>query len=196
MEETKTNAAGKEEKEVITIEGLCFRLGNVFDISQCDGKLPDITEAPTDNSAELSEAVRKMMASDNRIMFDPALAGSSANGFFSPLSGEIHIKEGMSDLQTFRCICHEYAHSLLHGKDADELERGVEEVEAEACSFLVCATLGFSQTISYSAGYLAGWSESRTTRELMQSVSRIEKTSREILDWVTSTTDLQEVAAA
>lgn len=100
----------------------------------------------------------------------------------------------MSDLQTFRCILHEQAHSLLHGEDdAKELERGIKEIEAEAASYLCCSALGFPQTICYSTGYLAGWSESRTTQELLQSVSRIEKCARGILDWVTSLTDLKVV---
>ena len=134
------------------------------------------------------------MDSEDRIMYDPDLAGSSANGFFSPVTGEIHIKEGMSDLQTFRCILHEQAHSFLHGEDdAKELERGIKEIEAEAASYLCCSALGFPQTICYSTGYLAGWSESRTTQELLQSVSRIEKCARGILDWVTSLTDLKVV---
>lgn len=195
-ERTHTNEAGEKETEVITYKGVNFRLGNVFDISQCDGKLATLVDVPTDNSTELAAAVRDMMKSDSRITYDPELTGTTINGFFDPSSGEIHIKEGMPDLQTFRCICHEYAHSLLHsGADTDELERGVKEIEAEASSFLVCSSLGFSQTICYSAGYLAGWAESQTTRELLQSVHRIEKTSRIILDWVTNSTALRVAEA-
>ena len=193
-ERNRTNEDGEIEKEIITINGVRFRLGNVFDISQCDGELDSIVKVPTDNSEELHRAVQQLMDSEDQIMYDPDLTGSSANGFFSPVTGEIHIKEGMSDLQTFRCILHEQAHSLLHGEDdAKELERGIKEIEAEAASYLCCSALGFPQTICYSTGYLAGWSESRTTRELLQSVSRIEKCARGILDWVTSLTDLKVV---
>ncbi len=191
---TILSAEGIPKTETVTYEGLRFRLGNVFDISQCDGKLKTLVDVPADNSEELQQAIQQLMDSDHKIMYDPELAGGSANGFFSLVSGEIHIKEGMSDLQTFRCICHERAHSILHAKeDTKEMERAIKEIEAEAASFLVCSALGFSQTICYSAGYLATWSQSRTTRELLKSVDRIEKTSRDILNWVTNSTDLKVI---
>lgn len=184
-------AAGDEEKEIIIYQGVRFRIGNVFDISQCDGHLDSLIEIPADNSESLKEAVKKLMDSDSRIMYDPKLMNGSANGFFSPLTGEIHIKENMPALMTLRCICHEKAHSILHGKEAADSDRGVKEIEAEAASFLVCSALGYPQTLCYSTGYLAGWSQSRTTRELLQSVNRIEKTSHEILNWITNSTDLK-----
>ena len=184
-------AAGDEEKEIIIYQGVRFRIGNVFDISQCDGHLDSLIEIPADNSESLKEAVKKLMDSDRRIMYDPKLMNGSANGFFSPLTGEIHIKENMPALMTLRCICHEKAHSILHSKEAADSDRGVKEIEAEAASFLVCSALGYPQTLCYSTGYLAGWSQSRTTRELLQPVNRIEKTSREILNWITNSTDLK-----
>ena len=188
----RTDETGRPETEVIVYQGLRFRLGNVFDISQCDGQLETLVEEPQDNSLELSQAVQKLMDSDEKIMYDSALSNGSANGYFSPDSGEIHIKEGMSDLMTFRCLCHVRAHMYLPGNGQDkETERGIKEIEAEAASFLCCASLGFDQTICYSAGYLAGWSQSHSTRELLDSVGRIEKAARDILSWITSVTDLK-----
>ena len=97
---TVLTETGEEEKEIIIYQGVRFRLGNVFDISQCDGQLDSIVEVPADDSAELREAVQRLIDSDDRIMYDPELAKSSANGFFSPVTGEIHIKEGMPSLMT------------------------------------------------------------------------------------------------
>ena len=43
-ERNRTNEDGEIEKEIITINGVRFRLGNVFDISQCDGELDSIVK--------------------------------------------------------------------------------------------------------------------------------------------------------
>lgn len=175
--------------EQVIIEYNNYRLGNVFDISQCDGELPELATPPKTNSEEIATAVRQLMDSDKLIMFDNSLIGKGANGFFSLATKEIHIKPGMSDLQTFRCLLHEKAHSFLH--DTDEyMDKGIIETEAETASFLACSALGFDETLSYSAGYLAAWSESRSSAELLSVVKRIQRASSVLLDWVTSTTNL------
>lgn len=186
--------SGDPETEDVVQNYLSFKIGYVFDVSQCDGELPSIISAPTDNTPELNAAVQELMTSDSQIMYDEELIGSDANGFFSPITQEIHIKPGMSDLQTLRCIAHEYSHKLLHSDSAArELERGIKEIEAEASSYLVCSALGFPQTICYSAGYLAGWSKSRTTKELLDSVQRIQYSAETVLKRMTTSTSLQAV---
>lgn len=203
-EKTVIDDEGNEVKENESIEIRRFRLGNIFDISQCEGgNLPSIVEKPEVNTMELHKAVDALMAASPNIMFDDALIGSSANGFYNPENEEIHIKpqdpDGLSDLMVLRIIAHEYGHKVLHNKQNEEgrnLERGIKEIEAEATSFLCMSLLGFpEETLCYSVGYLAGWSRSQSTKELLESVGRIEEATQEVLAFITAHSDLKAIGA-
>ena len=61
--------------------------------------------------------------------------------------------------------------------------------EAESTAFVVSEILGLD-TSEYSFGYIAGWSNGKDLKELQQSLSIIEKTSREILTWITDNCSL------
>ena len=96
-----------------------------------------------------------------------------------------------------RIIAHEYVHKMLHSKqnqDAVYLDRGVIEIEAGVTSFLCMSLLGFlEKTLCCSASYLAGCSKTQSTKELLKSVDRIEKATKEILASIKANSDLRMV---
>ncbi|RKH92964.1 ArdC family protein [Corallococcus sp. AB038B] len=83
----------------------------------------------------------------------------------------------------FRTLCHEVAHSLLHGLD-DHHSSPEREVEAESTAYVVCHALGLD-TGSYSFPYVATWStglESKSPTEAVEaSGARILSAARTIL---------------
>ena len=61
--------------------------------------------------------------------------------------------------------------------------------QAESIAFVVSEIIGLD-TSDYSFGYVASWSSGKELKELQQSLSLIEKTSREILTWITDNCSL------
>lgn len=61
----------------------------------------------------------------------------------------------------FKTTVHEITHCLLHPRtvsiDGDKIERSHREVEAELCAFLVCASLGATNNLIYSRGYIQSY---------------------------------------
>jgi antirestriction protein ArdC len=168
----------KEEKEITYAS---FKAISIFDISQTEGKeLPEIAK-------ELKGTVPDyLMILDSIIDVSPVpirfeLWDDSKKGYYSPLHGEIVIKDAMSDLQTVKTAIHEIAHSILH-KDKEHMkDSATMEVEAESVAFVVCQHLGLD-TSDYSFGYLAGWSSRKELPELKSSLQTIQKTAHDVIE--------------
>lgn len=82
---------------------------------------------------------------------------------------------------------HELAHCLLHGNQGGELnclielDRCIEEAEAESTAFLCCAALGLPG-MEYSRSYVQGWLSDESKRALFQkSASRVFSAANRIL---------------
>lgn len=170
----------KETKDGEEEEHLWFKVGNVFDISQTDGELPKLGKELMEDSEMLDQLVERLIIeSHGTISYDFSLTGETTNGYCN--SEGIKLRPGMSSLQTFKTLMHEKAHSILHvGK---QIDRKTAELEAESTAFVVCSMMGFN-TEEYSFGYVVGWAQDKSVIELHKSLTVIEKTSREILDWV------------
>ena len=181
---------GNPVVETVDAKGLSFRVGNVFDASQVTGELPELAQELTDDPAYLQEAVRRIVEENENINYDPSLKKGEANGYYRPDTQEIYLRSGMAAMQTLKTIIHEKAHSLLHGSDSDKYTREEAEVQAESVAYVVASAFGFSVS-NYSFGYIAGWSSSRETKELKSSLAVIEKTARELMNWLASSTDLE-----
>ena len=172
-----------EEKE---IKIPMFRPVKVFDYSQTDGKpLPEHVASPVasltgdvENYEVFMEALRQ--SSPVPIQIKPL--SSELDGFFSPDTQSITLREGMSQVQTVCAAVHELAHARLHNYKKPEVlpdgvERGtaksrsIEEVEAESISFIVCAYFGI-ETSGNSFGYVASWSKDATIPEFRASLDR------------------------
>lgn len=110
----------KEEK---TIDGVAFRIGYVFDISQTEqieGKeiipleiVKNLVGDVGDQYNDLLYAVRTASPVPTEI----GEINTAANGYFSHIDQRIVVKDGMSEQQTLKTMIHEVAHSILHSKE-------------------------------------------------------------------------------
>lgn len=182
-----------DDLEVIKVDKLSFKLGNVFDVKQTNGELPPLANELTDNPRELTKAIPILMRCNSvPTEFEESLRGKSANGYYHIVDNRIAIKPDMSSSQTFKTLIHENAHSILHTKDT-KYSRNEAEVQAESVAYIVCCALGLD-TSNYSFGYIAGWSQDKSIAELRQSLVLIEQTSKSILKWIADNTELQLVS--
>lgn len=182
------DAEGNPVKEIQEVKRPAFKVVNVFDVSQTDGK-----ELPSLGVDELSGDVREyelffeaLKRSCPVPMEFEAIEGS-AKGYYHQMEQRIAIREGMSQIQTIKTAIHEMAHQRLHAIDPlDEKSeivnqtRSSKEVEAESVAFTVCQHYGID-TSDYSFAYVAGWSHGKETPELKASLNTIRKTANEMI---------------
>lgn len=184
------DADGKIVTEEKEIEIPMFRPVKVFDYAQTDGKpLPERVASPVasltgsvENYGAFMEALRR--SSPVPVEFKPLSA--DVDGYFSPKSQSITLREGMSEVQTVSAAVHEIAHAKLHNYGLQQAaerkakSRNTEEVEAESISFMVCAYFGI-ETGANSFGYVATWSKNAELPEFRASLDTISKTANGII---------------
>lgn len=171
---------GDKAKEIQEIVVPAFKVVNVFDVSQTEGK-----ELPTIGVSELTGDVAhfdKVLESVKRscpvpIEFEEIRNG--AKGYFQTTENRIAIQKDMNQVQTVKTIIHEMAHQKLHS-NATELSRNAKEVEAEAVAYTVSQHFGI-ETSDYSFGYIAGWSKGKALAELKDSLDRIRTAADEMI---------------
>ena len=186
---------GKPVTEEVKVILPYFRPGYVFDVSQTSGK-----ELPTFGVDELKgdvEGYRNFFevlkeVSPVPIKFD-RIEGR-AKGFYSLVTKDITIREGMSQLQNVKTAIHEMAHAKLHDVDIDKhgkpknkavviKDKNTEEVEAESIAFVVCQRYGID-TSEYSFKYLAKWSSDKDLPQLKASLKTISDTAAEFIEQI------------
>ena len=94
----------------------------------------------------------------------------------------------MSDLQKFKTLAHEIAHSRLHVERTDKGRQQC-EIEAESIAFVVANHFGID-TSEYSFPYIANWSKNKDSKELKAILTNIQKEAKAIITEMES----QEVA--
>ena len=176
-----------EEKE---IEIPMFRPVKVFDYAQTDGKpLPERVASPVANltgSVENYEAFMEALRRSSPVPVEFKPLSADMDGYFSPKSQSITLREGMSEVQTVSAAVHEIAHAKLHNYGLQQPEerrhksRNTEEVEAESISFMACAYFGI-ETGANSFGYVATWSKNAELPEFRASLDTISKTANGII---------------
>ena len=176
-----------EEKE---IEIPMFRPVKVFDYAQTDGKpLPERVASPVANltgSVENYEAFMEALRRSSPVPVEVKPLSADVDGYFSPKSQSITLREGMSEVQTVSAAVHEIAHAKLHNYGLQQVaerkakSRNAEEVEAESISFMVCAYFGI-ETGANSFGYVATWSKNAELPEFRASLDTIGKTANGII---------------
>ncbi len=120
----KTDASGNRLTEEVLKQGLTFRLGNVFDISQVEGEIPSLTSELKDNSVVLDKAIDELIkSSDVPINYDYSLNSKTAYGYYSLNEKAIYIRADLSSMHRFKTLIHEKAHSMLHNKDQNKYTR-------------------------------------------------------------------------
>ena len=184
------DADGKVITEEKEIEIPMFRPVKVFDYAQTDGKpLPERVASPVANltgSVENYEAFMEALRRSSPVPVEVKPMSADMDGYFSPKSQSITLREGMSEVQTVSAAVHEIAHAKLHNYGLQQPEahkhksRNTEEVEAESISFMVCAYFGI-ETGANSFGYVATWSKNAELPEFRASLDTIGKTANGII---------------
>ena len=184
------DADGKIVTEEKEIEIPMFRPVKVFDYAQTDGKpLPERVASPVANltgSVENYEAFMEALRRSSPVPVEFKPLSADMDGYFSPKTQRITLREGMSEVQTVSAAVHEIAHAKLHNYALQQPEerrhksRNTEEVEAESISFMVCAYFGI-ETGANSFGYVATWSKNAELPEFRASLDTIGKTANGII---------------
>ena len=184
------DADGKIVTEEKEIEIPMFRPVKVFDYAQTDGKpLPERVASPVANltgSVENYEAFMEALRRSSPVPVEIKPMSADVDGYFSPKSQSITLREGMSEVQTVSAAVHEIAHAKLHNYGLQQAaerkakSRNTEEVEAESISYMVCAYFGI-ETGANSFGYVATWSKNAELPEFRASLDTISKTANGII---------------
>ncbi len=176
-----------EQKEIIVTR---FKLGNVFDVSQTEGKeLPKAIHELTGDVKDYEDLYRaaKAVSMDNQVPISfEEIKRESTNGYYSPDENRIVISKGLKGQeQILKTIFHEMAHADLHrGSNAqygDDQYRK-QELQAESVAYVVANHFGFD-TSSYSFGYLAIWAKDKNGFEdMVEQLQVVQKEAKSLID--------------
>ena len=176
-----------EDKEVTVTR---FKLGNVFDVSQTEGKeLPKAINELTGSVKDYEDLYRaaKAVSMDNQVPISfEDIKKESANGYYSPDENRIVISKGLKGQEhILKTIFHEMAHSDLHrGTNAqygDDQYRK-QELQAESVAYVVANHFGFD-TSSYSFGYLAIWAKDKNGFEdMVEQLQIVQKEAKSLIE--------------
>ena len=180
------------EVDVLTGEESCrewhgYKAVPVFDVAQTVGPVwqpPNYTldlgeHVQPVNDALIAYANSMNMAVDKRTLYH------SLNGFFSPTQKHIVINENLPVGVAAQTLTHEVVHALLaETHEAEELTRGMQELETQAVTAVVWMRLGYDprQVAVNSAAYISGWGGKNSAALILRSMNRIAKTASTILD--------------
>ena len=183
---------GEDGKPVMEMKEITiprYKVVNVFDVSQTDGKeIPDMSVDALTGSIEQYEDFWRALKEISPVPVELEKIESGAHGYYSLADKRIAIDEGMSELQTIKTLIHEIAHAKLHDIDLslppqerqERPNQRTREVEAESIAYTVCQHFGL-ETSEYSFGYIAGWSSDKEIAELKASLETIRQTASELI---------------
>ena len=161
------DADGKIVTEEKEIEIPMFRPVKVFDYAQTDGKpLPERVASPVANltgSVENYEAFMEALRRSSPVPVEVKPLSADVDGYFSPKSQSITLREGMSEVQTVSAAVHEIAHAKLHNYG---LQQAAERK---------------AKSRNTSFGYVATWSKNAELPEFRASLDTISKTANGII---------------
>ncbi len=183
------NPDGSKQKETREVLMPAFKVVNVFDVSQTEGKpLPSLGVNELTGDVAQYEMFFEALKRSCPVSIDFEQIDGGAKGYFHTVENRIAIQEGMSQVQTIKTAVHEMTHQRLHSIDPTakpgpaepRLTRNHKEVEAESVAFTVCQHYGID-TGDYSFAYVAGWSHGKETPELKASLDKIRRTASEMI---------------
>ena len=176
-----------EQKEITVTR---FKLGNVFDVSQTEGKeLPKAIHELIGSVKDYEDLYRaaKAVSMDNQVPISfEEIKRENTRGYYSPSENRIVIsKELKGEEHILKTIFHEMAHSDLHrGTNAqygDDQYRK-QELQAESVAYVVASHFGFD-TSSYSFGYLAIWAKDKNGFEdMVEQLQVVQKEAKSLID--------------
>ena len=185
---------GNTVKEIAEVQRPSYKVVNVFDVSQTEGKeIPTLAtelQGNVRNFQDFFEALKKTCP----VPIEFENINGSARGYFHQKDQRIAIQEGMSEIQTIKTAIHEMAHQKLHSVEQENNQsyqskkqeekaqtRSEKEVEAESVAYTVCQHFGID-TSDYSFRYVAGWSPGTEVTELKASLLTIRRAAASMID--------------
>ncbi len=185
---------GNTVKEIAEVQRPSYKVVNVFDVSQTEGKeIPTLAtelQGNVRNFQDFFEALKRTCP----VPIEFENINGSARGYFHQKDQRIAILEGMSEIQTIKTAIHEMAHQKLHSVEQENNQsyqskkqeekaqtRSEKEVEAESVAYTVCQHFGID-TSDYSFGYVAGWSQGKEMAELKASLLTIRRAAASMID--------------
>ena len=176
-----------DQKEITVTR---FKLGNVFDVSQTEGKeLPKAIHELTGSVKDYEDLYRaaKAVSMDNQVPISfEEIKRENTRGYYSPNENRIVISKKLKgEEHILKTIFHEMAHADLHkGTNAqygDDQYRK-QELQAESVAYVVASHFGFD-TSSYSFGYLAIWSKDKNGFEdMVEQLQVVKKEAKSLID--------------
>lgn len=187
-QQTVRGEDGQPVMEWVRAEAVRYKIVNVFDISQTEGKeLPALAVSELSGDVAGYERVVAALQALSPLPVAFEAFPRAAKGYCSFTEQRIVVQPGMSQTQTVKTLVHEIAHAKLHVPPVlggeGELSRSEREVEAESVAYVVCQHLGID-TSDYSFGFVAGWSRDKEMTALKASLDRIRSTAAELIDGV------------
>ena len=178
---------GNTSKEEVEVLVPCFKIVNVFDVSQTEGEpLPSLGVDELDGTVEQFDAFMDALKAVSPAPIGYEDIPGNSHGYYDHVERRIAIQEGMPQLQTLKTGIHEVAHAVLHAwpedgkKPKDGPDRHTREVQAESVAYTVCQHYGL-ETSDYSFAYIAGWSSGRDVKELKESLCVIRQTAHDLI---------------
>ena len=176
-----------DQKEITVTR---FKLGNVFDVSQTEGKeLPKAIHELTGSVKDYEDLYRaaKAVSMDNQVPISfEEIKREKTRGYYSPSENRIVISKKLKgEEHILKTIFHEMAHADLHkGTNAqygDDQYRK-QELQAESVAYVVASHFGFD-TSSYSFGYLAIWAKDKNGFEdMVEQLQVVQKEAKSLID--------------
>lgn len=160
-----------------------FGVGNVFDVSQTDGKpLPpppaaEVLQSESDAGTTLYECLETFVSAQGVTVVRKDTG--QAKGYYDPVTREIAVRDDLRSDAAAKTLAHEAAHFMANHRELDP-KQDVETV-AESTAFVLMHHFGID-TSSYSFGYVAGWAQDRQV--LQRNLDIIQKTAHQLISGV------------
>lgn len=194
--------ATKEEKEKIKNGDLkssnklsYYKLVDVYDIGQTNAKAEDYPKIfpnrpyafdereINEKYPNLKQSIKNYAEKQGFNVIDENNTNKlgSAKGAYYPFTDDIRMRPNLSNGEYISTLNHELAHGYLH-KDSNQ-ETHTKELEAEMTAYVTNKHFGLD-TSEKSIDYIANWTQNLIKvedKELINSVERVSKASREII---------------
>ena len=110
---------------------LIFKPVKAFSADQTDGKpLPSLS-ADLTGDVQQYDAFMEALRRTSPVPVEIKPIDESMDGFFSPTTQSIAVREGMSEVQTVCATVHEIAHAVLRNKEQDRLTSAAGSTDQE-----------------------------------------------------------------
>lgn len=184
---------------------VAYRYIPVFDISQTSGEpvltardfVKDHLTTNHENVTALYNEFKDYLNknTDLKVSEKPLAGLDGAKGYFRKDTNEIVIGGDEPDSQLkLKTLYHEFAHSQLHGLNAEynDRPRPYKETQAEAVAYVAMQNIGID-TGEYSLGYVATWAKDKEViHNALSEIQSVSKKAIDITDELTQKLGLQE----